>query len=71
MFSFLALVGAEDVSAGLERYGAQQGEPGGAGVGLWVEESELSVRGWRGVGAERLWLFGRRRCDDAGRGKEE
>jgi hypothetical protein len=35
VFAFLALVGAEDVGAGFEGYGAEEGEPGCAGVGLW------------------------------------
>ena len=34
MFAFLALVSAEDVGAGFEGYGAEEGEPGCAGVGL-------------------------------------
>lgn len=34
MFALLALVGAEDVGAGFECDGAEEGEPGCAGVGL-------------------------------------
>jgi len=64
MFAFLALVGAEDVGAGFEGYGAEEGEPGCAGVGLWGGGVSIG----EGQGFEKTWG---RRGDFCGHGKEK
>lgn len=64
MLAFLALVGAEDVGAGFERYGLQEGEPGWAGVGLFA----LSARKPRSKPRGESRAHGeRKRWDDGDR----